>query len=161
MSAETKQAQGDLQGTLKLLQETYTLMRVRQTTWINGSALDIAQAVGGLIATAVQQAEAEAMPVPAGPQAELAEWQAEHDSGLVLGVSRDHLREHLAAMPQAQPDAELLKALKRLDEEIEDISGNADACVFCGDASGDSHSKECPITQARAAIAQHETGAAG
>ena len=45
----------------------------------------------------------------------------------------------------------MLAALERLDEEIEDISGNADACVFCGDASGDSHSKGCPITQARAA----------
>ena len=67
--------------------------------------------------------------------------------------------EHELLPPQAQPDAELLKALKRLDEEIEEISGNADACVFCGDASGDSHSKECPITQARAAIAQAEEGA--
>ena len=100
--------------------------------------------------------------VPAGPQAELAAWHKELVrliEGAAEWLLSTSFQDHLAAMPQAQPDAELLKALKRLDAEIEDISGNADACVFCGDATGDLHSKGCPITQARAAIALAETGA--
>ena len=64
------------------------------------------------------------VPASPGSQAELAAWQAElkplldkatitHDRGLpVLGLRT--LLKHLAAMPQAQPDAELLGALKPL-----------------------------------------------
>ena len=59
---------------------------------------------------------------------------------------------HLAAMPQAQPDAELLAALKAIDEFVPDHD-HEDLGSFVPD--------DCPFCRGRAAIAQAETGAAG
>ena len=65
--------------------------------------------------------------MPAGPQGDLAAWQdlagrfldeveSQHDSRHfdVVVTNIRGLRNHLAAMPQAQPDAELLETLRDL-----------------------------------------------
>ena len=119
---------------------------------------------------------------PAAPQADLAAWQAEVsvflESALKFCGNRNKLdgneelrtlvfyieqrvtdaNTHLAAMPQAQPDAtkepvwaELLKALKAIDEFVPDHD-HEDLGSFVPD--------DCPFCRGRAAIAQAETGAA-
>ena len=110
---------------------------------------------------ALKDIEAQAQE-PAGPQGDLAAWRDEAERlAARAGIFLEHrhiieavgrivtLRQHLAAMPQAQPDAELLKALK-------DIHG------ICG-RSDDSDDQLLMLVddEARAAIAQAETGAAG
>ena len=85
--------------------------------------------------------------VPAGPQADLATWQKK--AGEFLREPEYYqntatmamvLRAHLAAMPQAQPDAGLLKALLKRHGRKPIGHKDCDACD---------------------AIAQAETGAAG
>ena len=120
---------------------------------------------------------------PAGSQADLAAWQEkaqdilrelasillDADAPLHVVALLEVLRDHLAAMPpsppdrrEAQPDAELLKALKRLMALI-------DRGVLVRDISRDDDDawamELVPLVQtlvkAAAAIAQAETGAAG
>ena len=85
--------------------------------------------------------------VPAGPQGDLAAWQKkageflrEPEYSQNTATMAMVLRAHLAAMPQAQPDGELLKALKKLTH----VTTGSDARII-----------------AYAAIAQAEPGAAG
>ena len=55
---------------------------------------------------------------PAAPQADLAAWQKDH-ALLLEDIESEAdiapLQRHLAAMPQAQPGAEVLKALRAID----------------------------------------------
>ena len=98
-------------------------------------------------------------PQPAGPQAELAAWQAEMEDAFQKfysiafsgeqgdrGNAADQvarIRELFRAMPQPQPDAELLRALKDLL-----------------DTSPYQPASHRATVRAREVVAQHETGAA-
>ena len=96
--------------------------------------------------------------VPAGPQGDLAAWREEvrdllwrYERGLAGSLPK--LRAHLAAMPQAQPDAVMLRVLKAVDEGLAAIEPEFQAgpLVVVRTMQG----------SVRAAIAQHEQGAAG
>ena len=117
---------------------------------------------------AVKEIEAQAQE-PAGPQADLAAWRAEAEAIMdsvataliehtpTLGaIHLDKLRTHLAAMPQAQPDAELLKALRGYCPENYECE--------IGHVPDDESIRDCGLCQqwadGRAAIAQAEKGAA-
>ena len=116
--------------------------------------------------------------VPAGPQGDLAQWREEAEQLVEEAKYRLptqqtavasrllKLSAHLAAMPQAQPVAELLKTppeLVAVEEWCCECSEQpADSLIlvaggildwFCDDCG----SKE--LVKLRAAIAQHETGA--
>ena len=93
---------------------------------------------------------------PAGPQGGLAQWQKDHAlllEDIEYEADIAPLRDHLAAMPQAQPNAALLKALKVCVKGYRGLAkavgGNIPDVVFSD------------MAQADAAIAQAETGAAG
>ena len=94
---------------------------------------------------------------PAAPQADLATWQTKGES-LASDVSIRYgessamtaWQAHLAAMPQAQPDAELLGALQHIAE-----------CDYELPCSHGTIAHRDVRETARVAIAQHEQGAAG
>ena len=106
---------------------------------------------------------------PVGLQGDLAAWQKKAEelveevvSRFVCRPQRDviaslaHIRDHLAAMPQAQTDGGLLKALKEIDKIgallYPDGADVMDDNPFAGQVSE-------MWRIAAAAIAQHETGA--
>ena len=88
--------------------------------------------------------------VPAAQQGDLATWREAHNNLIVPGVLLEQLRNHLAAMPQAQPDAELLGALQHIAE-----------CDYELPCSHGTIAHRDVRETARVAIAQHEQGAAG
>ena len=97
--------------------------------------------------------------VPTGPQGDLAAWLKRMQE-LVETVERPSdmsaVRDHLAAMPQAQPDTELLKALRGWQES------EAKDCPDCDWGPCERHQqmyKDCREMR-DTAIAQAETGEA-